>query len=64
MQFLEYMLKNPNRVINYSEFEYNIWEEGMSGPAIRTLVKDLRKHLTKESIQNIPKIGYKLVLQK
>ncbi|AOO65278.1 response regulator transcription factor [Sulfurospirillum diekertiae] len=64
MQFLEYMLKNPNRVINYSEFEYNIWEEGMSGPAIRTLVKDLRKHLTKESIQNIPKVGYKLVLQK
>lgn len=64
MQFLEYMIKNPNRVISYDEFEYNIWEEGMSGPAIRTLVKDLRKHLSKDSIQNIPKVGYKLILPK
>lgn len=64
MQFLEYMLKHPNRVISYIEFENNIWEEGMSGPAIRTLVKDLRKHISKESIQNISKVGYKLVLKK
>ena len=63
MLFLEYMLKNPNRVIGYEEFENNIWsEEGMTGGAIRSLVRDLRKYLGKESIQNLSKVGYKLVI--
>ena len=62
MQFLEYMLKNPNRVIGYSEFEGNIWEDGMSGPAIRSLVRNLRNYIGKKTIQNISKVGYKLIL--
>lgn len=62
MQFLEYMLKYPNRVISYEEFERNIWDEGMSGPAIRSLVRDLRKYLPTDTIQNISKVGYKLVI--
>lgn len=62
MQFLEYMLKNPNRVIGYEEFESALWEDGMSSAAIRSLVRDLRHHLSKSVIENIPKVGYKFIL--
>lgn len=64
MQFLEYMLKNPNRVISYEELERNLWEEGMSSPAVRSLVRDIRKYLPKEAIVNISKVGYKLIVNK
>lgn len=62
MHFLEYLLKNPNRVITYNEFENCLWEEGMSSAAIRSLVRDLRSFTCKECIINVPKVGYKLVL--
>lgn len=65
MRFLEYMLKHPNRVISYEELECNIWDEnGMSDSAVRSLVRDIRKRIGKDTIQNIPKVGYKLIVQK
>lgn len=60
MQFIEYLLENSNRVISYEEFERNIWEEGMSGAAIRSLVRDIRMLLPQNAIVNIAKVGYKL----
>ncbi|MDA7848178.1 response regulator [Sulfurospirillum sp.] len=62
--FLEYMLKKPNSIISYEEFENNMWEEGMSSSAIRSLVRDLRKHLPPDTIINISRLGYKLELKK
>lgn len=62
MLFLEYMIKNPNRIISYEKFENNIWDTGMSSGAIRSLVRDIRKHLPKDTISNIAKVGYKMVL--
>lgn len=59
--FLEYMLKHANRLISYEEFEQNIWDEGMSTGAIRSLVRDIRKVLPSDVIVNFPKMGYKLV---
>lgn len=62
MRFLEYMLKQANRIVSYEELERNIWtDHGMSGSAIRSLVRDLRKRIGKNSIENIAKVGYKLV---
>lgn len=63
MNFLEYLLKNPNRVISYEEFERNIWEEGMTTGAIRSLVRDIRKILPENVIVNVAKVGYKLLLE-
>lgn len=62
IRFLEYMLRNSNRVISYNEFEGNIWEEGMTAPAIRSLVRDIRKYLPDDIIINVPRLGYKLVI--
>lgn len=63
MLFLEYMLKYPNQVISYEEFENNIWYDiGMTGGAIRSLVRDLRKYIGKDTIKNISGVGYKLII--
>lgn len=62
--FLEYMLKRANSLVSYEEFEYNVWEEGMTSSAIRSLVRDIRKHLPPDTIINIARFGYKLSLDK
>ncbi|AHJ12795.1 MULTISPECIES: response regulator transcription factor [Sulfurospirillum] len=62
--FLEYLLKRVNEIVSYQEFENNIWEEGMSSAAIRSLVRDIRKHLPPETIINVARLGYKLKLYK
>lgn len=61
IKFLELLLKFPNQVVPYEQIENVIWEEGMDITNLRTLVKRLRDKLPKESIQNISKVGYKVV---
>jgi DNA-binding response OmpR family regulator len=58
---LHYFYKNRHRVISSDEFLQNFWEfEEMPGDdAIRTIVKNLRKHIGKEHIVNIRGEGYK-----
>lgn len=59
----EYFLRQKNRVLSFEELEEAIWAgEGGSKEALKALVKELRKKLTKESIENVFGIGYKLVL--
>jgi len=58
---LHYFYKNRHRVISSDEILQTFWEyEDMpSDDAIRTIVKNLRKHLGKEHIVNIRGQGYK-----
>jgi len=58
---LHYFYKNRHRVISSDELLQNFWEfEDMpSDDAIRTIVKNLRKHIGKEHIVNIRGEGYK-----
>lgn len=59
----EYLLRQKNRVISFDALEEAIWAgEGGSKEALKALVKELRKKMTKESIENVFGIGYKLVL--
>jgi DNA-binding response OmpR family regulator len=59
--FLHYLYKNRARVVSSDELLQNIWEfDEMPGDdAVRTVVKNLRKHLGKEHIVNIRGEGYK-----
>ncbi|WP_263834064.1 response regulator transcription factor [Sulfurospirillum oryzae] len=60
----EYLLRQKNRVISFEELEEAIWaEEGGSKEALKALVKELRKKLDKESIENVFGIGYKLAIR-
>lgn len=51
-----------NRLITYAEIEVELWSEKvMSLDALKSFVRDLRKKLPYEMIENIPQVGYKLL---
>lgn len=58
---LHYLYKNRNRVVSPDELLQNLWsyDESPSEDTIRTLIKQLRKHIGKEHIINIRGEGYR-----
>lgn len=63
VEFLTLLIHQKNRVVSYKEIENHIWNgEHMSEDALKTLVKNLRKKISKNSIQNHSKLGYKIKL--
>ena len=61
-EFLELLLRNHHRVVTYAEMEKQIWKKKMSSAAVRSLVRNLRKKLPACVIENISKIGYKVII--
>lgn len=59
--FLELLLKNDPKIVTYKEIENQVWDNKMSSAAIRSLVRNLRKKLPSHSIENISKVGYRVV---
>jgi DNA-binding response OmpR family regulator len=58
---LEYLIKNINHVVPYSDLETKVWENGsMSSDAIRSQIKNIRQKTYSKIISNISGIGYKL----
>ena len=63
---LDLLLLNKNSVVSYEEIEIELWEKEndvMTSMALRTLVKNLRKKTSREHIENISGLGYKLNLK-
>jgi len=57
------LIKNRGRIVSYEEIERYIWfDKSMSSDALRSLVRDVRKFIGKESIANISKYGYRIHL--
>ena len=62
-KLLDILLKNRNRTVSYREIEAYIWGYGeMSESALRSLVHNTRRVISKNVIENISKIGYKIKL--
>jgi len=65
VQFVELLLNKRGSVVSYDIIEQTIWFENneiMSSSSLRTLVKNVRKKLSKNDlIENISKVGYKIV---
>jgi len=61
---LKLLLKSKNKCVSFENIYQNVWssENTYSEMSLRTYVKNLRKHIGKESIFSIKKVGYKLVL--
>lgn len=59
-QLLTLLINNPNKVLTYEELEYHIWDDSVSRDALKSLIKDLRKKTSKETVKNVSGIGYKL----
>lgn len=62
--FLELLVKNYKRVTKYAELDSYVWDGNMSEDAIRSVVRDLRKKISKNAIKNISGIGYQVNVQK
>lgn len=58
--FLETCLKNENRATSYQELENCVWDGYMTEDGLRSLIKSLRKKLSKDCLENISGIGYKV----
>ncbi|QOG11201.1 response regulator transcription factor [Arcobacter sp. FWKO B] len=61
---MDLLSENKNKLVTYSQIEHQVWEkydEVMSPSALRTLVKNLRKKLPSEYLENISGLGYKLI---
>ena len=58
---LLYLYQNRHRVVSSQEMLQNLWDydDMPSSDTIRTLIKELRKHLGKEHILNVRGEGYK-----
>lgn len=60
---LDLLLKNKNSIVSYETIEEAVWNdywEVMTSYALRTVVKNLRKKVGKEMIENISGQGYRL----
>jgi DNA-binding response OmpR family regulator len=58
--FLEVCTKNKNRAVTYNELENYVWDGYMTSDAMRSVVKELRRKLPKNTLENISGIGYKI----
>jgi len=60
---LKLLLKHKNKCVSFDDIYQNVWSfnEEHSYMSLRTYIKELRKHLGKERILSIQKLGYKLV---
>lgn len=58
--FLEVLVRNYKRAVKYDELNNYVWEGEMSDDAIRSIVKELRKKISKQAIKNISGIGYQV----
>lgn len=61
--FFELLIKNSHRIITYQEIEQIVWSDNMmTTGALRSLVRNLRKKLPRNLIDNLSGIGYRLIL--
>jgi len=61
--FLTLLIEQKNRIVSYKEIENHVWEgEYMSEDALKALVRKLRQKISKDTIQNHSKLGYKIEL--
>ncbi len=60
---LKLFLKQKNQCVTFETIFQNVWsyDEEHSDMSLRTYIKNLRKHLGKEHIISIKKVGYKFV---
>ncbi|MCH9812907.1 MAG: response regulator transcription factor [Epsilonproteobacteria bacterium] len=58
---LKLFCSDSAKTFTYEEIEYQVWgSQSMSLPAIRSVVRDLRKKIGSEFITNVSGIGYQL----
>ena len=63
MLFLNLLFRNSGSLVTYEMIEELVWYDDnkvMTSTSLRTLVKNIRKKLSFDIVQNISKVGYML----
>jgi len=61
IEFLLLLHKNKNQIVNYALLEESLWKDKtMSISALKTFIKEFRKRIPIDIIENVLQIGYKL----
>jgi DNA-binding response OmpR family regulator len=58
-------LKHPNEIITFESLYEVLWDydETPSSESLRAHIKNLRKHLAKDMIQNLRGLGYRFEMK-
>ncbi len=65
LKLLKHFLKHPNEVVTFESLYDILWDydETASAESLRAHIKNLRKHLTKDMIQNLRGLGYRFEME-
>jgi DNA-binding response OmpR family regulator len=65
LKLLKHFLKHPNEIVPFEDLNSVLWDfdETASAESLRAHVKNLRKHLTKDMIQNLRGQGYRFEMK-
>ena len=65
LKLLKHFLKHPNEIVPFEDLNRVLWdfEESASTESLRAHVKNLRKHLSKDMIQNLRGLGYRFEMK-
>jgi DNA-binding response OmpR family regulator len=65
LKLLKHFLKHPNEVVTFESLNDVVWDydETPSSESLRAHIKNLRKHLTKDMIQNLRGLGYRFEME-
>lgn len=65
LKLLKHFLKHPNEIVSFEDLNSVLWDfdETASAESLRAHVKNLRKHLTKDMIQNLRGQGYRFEMK-
>ncbi len=63
IDLLQLLIKNKNRFVTYEEIENHVWQDSvMTKDALKTLIKNIKQKLPKDTITNLTGMGYKIEL--
>jgi DNA-binding response OmpR family regulator len=63
IDLLQLLIKNKNRFVTYEEIENYVWQDSvMTKDALKTLIKNIKQKLPKDTIINLTGMGYKIEL--
>ena len=65
LKLLKHFLQHPNEIITFEDLNNVLWDydETASSESLRAHIKNLRKHLTKDMIQNLRGLGYRFEMK-
>ena len=65
LKLLKHFLKHPNEVVTFESLYDVLWnyDETPSAESLRAHIKNLRKHLEKDMIQNLRGLGYRFEMR-